>query len=564
MTRVPKSVLPWLGLAVALVLFVLLVARMHPTNWFGEYRDDGLYYSSAKALAEGRSYILASFPGTPPQTKYPVLYPWMLSLVWRCDRSFPANLGASVCLTAVFSAGFLILTFLMLRKWKGVGEWPALVIVTVCASLPAFLTVSGSILSDSLFMLLTLAAVLLADSSTRAGGRVSVALLVGVLAGLSVLTRSVGIAVLAGIVAAGLYRRAFRQIAAVVAGAAPFMLPAVWVGLKSLVGQNREALSGPATSLIGWQQTYAYYTSYPKMWKFCVPNARVFLSLLRGNVGAFLETPAYYWLHPTLKIGTSFVATALSSPLMLLALAGILRQARNDEWKPLHFVFTFYTAILLAWNYPVMDRFLLLFVPLFCVGLWVEGKRLAGLLAGALRAGSLGEKVVAAVISVGFAGLAATAVWNTSQFFRPHLFAEQQAAHLRQDKAQAYEWLRANSLPGDRIVACEDGRVYLYTDRETVMPMAFSSEYHYRHDRRVLDRDLAHMADAAVAVEAHYWLTSIDDFITDEDDAQPRMRARAAQLVSGAPEVFRSADGWVRLYDVTCLAAPRGCAAASK
>ena len=564
MTRVAKSVLPWFGLAATLVLFLVCLARMHPTNWFGIYRDDGIYFSSAKALAEGRGYILPSFPGNPPQTKYPVLYPWLLSWIWKWDPSFPANLGPSVCLTALFSCGFLVVAFEMLRKFKGVGDWPAVAMVAVCASLPVFLMVSGSVMSDSLFMLLALAAALLADKAMRASGRLPLAALVGVLAGLSVVTRSVGVAIVGGIVMAGLLRRALRQAAAVCLGAAPFVVSALWAGRMSLAGSG-ERLPNHAPGLpLGWQQTLAYYTSYPKVWEFCIPNVYVFLSMLRGNLGAFLETPAWYWLHPALKIGTGFAATALGAPLMLIALAGILRQARSDEWKSLHYVFALYSATLLLWNYPVMDRFLLLFVPLFCVGLWVEGKHLAGLLGGALRAGGSGERVLAGVLSAGLAALAGTAVWNTLQFYRPHPSAEQQAARLRQDKAQAYDWIRKNALREDRIVACEDGRVYLYTGRQTVIPIAFSTEFSYTHDWRALERDMARMADTATVVQAHYWLTSFDDFIIDEEDAQPSMRAQVAHLMSGLPEVYRSADGWVRLYDISCLLQPQRapCAAA--
>ncbi len=557
MIRVPKAVALWICLAGTLVLFLLCLARLHPTNWFGIYRDDALYFSSAKALAEGRGYILSSLPGNPPQTKYPVLYPWLLSWVWKWDPSFPANLVPSVCLTVLFSCAFLVIAFQMLRKLKGVGDWPAVAIVAVCASLPTFLLASGSVLSDSLFMALALAAALLADTAMRAGGRLPLAVLVGVLAGLSVITRSVGVAVVVGIVVAGLFRRALRQAVAVCLGAAPFVLIALWVGRLSLAASGGGVRGYSPDLPLGWQQTFAYYISYPKMWKFCVPNIYVFLSMLRGNLGAFLETPAWYWLHPTLRIGSSFAATALSSPLIFIALAGILRQARSDEWKPLHFIFALYLGILLLWNYPVMDRFLLLFVPLFCVGLWVEGKHLGRLLGGALRAGRLGERVLAGVVLAGLAALAATAVWNTAQFYRPDPAAELQAARLRQDKAQAYDWIRKNALQDDRIVACEDGRVYLYTGRQTVMPIAFSSEYSYTHDSRVLERDLAHMADTAAVVQAHYWLISLDDFITDEEEAQPSMRAREAQLMSGLPEEYRSPDGWVRLYDISCMLQPQ-------
>jgi len=116
-----------------------------------------------------------------------VLYPWLLSWIWKWDPSFPANLGPSVCLTALFSCGFLVVAFEMLANSRR-RRLPAVAMVAVCASLPVFLMVSGSVMSDSLFMLLALAAALLADKAMRASGRLPLAALVGVLAGLSVVT----------------------------------------------------------------------------------------------------------------------------------------------------------------------------------------------------------------------------------------------------------------------------------------------------------------------------------------------------------------------------------------
>ena len=61
---------------------------------FRNFFDDAYYFGSAKALAQGGGYIIPNLPGGPPQTKYPVLYPWLLSWVWRWYPSFPSNILA--------------------------------------------------------------------------------------------------------------------------------------------------------------------------------------------------------------------------------------------------------------------------------------------------------------------------------------------------------------------------------------------------------------------------------------------------------------------------------------
>jgi hypothetical protein len=49
----------------------------------GHFHDDSIYWVCARSLASGSRYRIASLPGEPYQTKYPPLYPGLLSLVWR-------------------------------------------------------------------------------------------------------------------------------------------------------------------------------------------------------------------------------------------------------------------------------------------------------------------------------------------------------------------------------------------------------------------------------------------------------------------------------------------------
>ena len=109
-TRGPR-LLSWIALAAIVLLYLLFVIHLHPSNFFGYSQDDTLYFSSAKAIADGPGYVLPSVPGTPAATKYPILYPWMLSWVWRWSPSFPANLSIAVALNLVFGVAYLVVVF---------------------------------------------------------------------------------------------------------------------------------------------------------------------------------------------------------------------------------------------------------------------------------------------------------------------------------------------------------------------------------------------------------------------------------------------------------------------
>ncbi|MGO9268651.1 MAG: ArnT family glycosyltransferase [Terriglobia bacterium] len=548
----PKFWLPWVCLAVTLILYLVYLRHLRPERWFGASHDDAVYFSSAKALAQGRGYIIPGLPGSPPETKEPVLYPWLLSWVWRCRPSFPANIVPAAWMTAFFGCWFLVAAFQLLRKLTGVGDWPALVMVTLCAFQPHFLLFSRCLMSDVPFMALAFTAALAGDVAARATGRLGWAAITGTLVGLSVMTRSVGVAVMAGILAAALCRRAYRQAAAICLGSAPFVFALLWARRTSLAVAQRGGLN----TLPGWQQTFFFYTSYVKFWRLSVPSFRVFLQMLGGNVRALAEGPSIYFLEPTLRIGNSLIGNALGGIVWVGVVAGIVRQARRQEWKPIHFIFVFYSAVILSWPYATPDRFLLLFLPLFCAGLWLEGKRAVRMLLAGLRDGChAGERVLAAVMLTGVAILAGIAAWNYGHGYRPQLSAEQRAS-LMPDKAEAYQWIRQNTDPEARVVAYEDPSLYLYTGHQAVPLIILSAEYAYTREGKVLERDLAHITDAALAVGARYWLTSEDDFHLELEDARARMKKRVADLLSPLPEVYHSRDGRVRLYDISCLLQP--------
>jgi hypothetical protein len=314
-----KRALPWLGVAAILAAFLAHLAWIHPVNYFGRYHDDTVYFSSAQALAGGRGYILPSLPGSPSQTKYPVLYPWLLSLILRRHAEFPANVADAIHLTAAFACGALVAAFLLLRTFKGVSGRLALLSVGLCAFHPFFLCLSGAVLTDVPFMALALAAALAADRSLVGRHRPWLPAAAGMLAGLSMLMRSVGAAVIAGIVAAALYRRSYRRAALFSLAAMPFA--AVNLLAHAAPGAQVE------TMLPGWRQTWLYYTSYGRFWKLSVPDGNVLWSMISANLSDFLQAPASMCLFPPLGGESCYPGVLFSITLTAGIWSGVARLA---------------------------------------------------------------------------------------------------------------------------------------------------------------------------------------------------------------------------------------------
>src|SRR5712671_660881 len=254
----------WIALLTIILGYFCLVIRLHPANYFGFSQDDTLYFSSAKAIAEGRGYILPSVPGTPPAIKYPILYPWILSWVWRWNPSFPANLSSALLVNLGFGAAYLITAFAFLRRLPGFSNAAAFVLAAVCAVNPRVLFLSANLMSDIPFATLALGACVLAAKANEKTAGLGTAVFCGILTGLSILIRALGIPIAAGLFVAiairGGWRKATLFAACVLAFLVTFYSPSVFSTPKI----SPAAASSCTDS---WRMTWLYYTSYAGFWK---------------------------------------------------------------------------------------------------------------------------------------------------------------------------------------------------------------------------------------------------------------------------------------------------------
>jgi hypothetical protein len=535
-------------LGLILLGYIYQVERVHPEYFFGQFQDDSIYFSTAKSLADGQGYTLASFPGRPPETKYPIVYPWLLSFVWKVNPTFPDNLKLAIRLTEFFGCWSLIAGYFLLRKLPGLGESAALWLTAIFALQPVFVRISGLIMSDVPFMAVMFTALALSVATNDKQASAWRYLLLGVVAGLSVGIRTVGISLVAGICCAFLFRKHYRATLIVAAGAAVVALLVVSPTLFHRPIPSSLAPSGEP----GWDQVVAYYTSYTQFqWKMGIPSFSAFVQLVRSNLFVLMLSPGLIAVGTFGKMA-GVCAMLLSFPMWI----GLVRRSRHPEWKPITATMLFYGLIILVWPYPQPERFLLPFISFLLAGLWCEAHRISAGIMTWLHSGALMiERVFAALLACAFLCLVSMAMWNALvRDPRARQSGAAAQARILKEREQAYQWIREHTKREDRVAAWKDVVLFLYTGRQSLRPIAVLPPASYMDDMKSVERDLKHICDTPRHAGARYWVTTTDDF--NLEPHRDRLVARMAEVGQVLPVVFQSSDHSVQIHDAFCLNEP--------
>src|SRR5216683_230669 len=204
---VTPSAVASVALFFVLAIFIWNVESWKPETFFRRYSDDALYFSTAQALAQHQGYILPSFPGRPLRPQYPILYPLLLSGVWKLDPKFPENLVWAIRLTEGFGCVVLLCLFFLLRCIAGLGRIQSLFLTALCAFHPVLLRLSGLTMTDVPFAAMFLLTVLIAHFALSPASSYVLVTALGIGAALSASLRTLGYAAVMGLLAYLLYRR---------------------------------------------------------------------------------------------------------------------------------------------------------------------------------------------------------------------------------------------------------------------------------------------------------------------------------------------------------------------
>jgi hypothetical protein len=517
----------YLSTAAALLLFLFALAPSAYLAWswrdmphFGFYHDDGLYWVSGKSLADGQGYRIASLPGAPYQTKYPPLFPAMLSGVWKLNSRFPENLRIAAALAWLWLPIYVVMVRMYLRRLGFQGL--AFTSLWVIAALnPLACVFSVSLMPELLFASLWLASLLAAGRAAREDTPVWMAAAAGLLGALAYLTRSAALPLLVTaplcFVLRGRYGRAVLFMAA--------MLPAV-AGWQFWVATHVSH---------SWDLVTLYYTNYFGFELYNVPLSDVPL-VLWNNLDGFLMGVGRlltFDIEP-------FDSKHFERVIAVAAIAGTVRLARRSGQLQYPLAALGFAALLLIWHYRPDPRLVFPLYPLLAAGLWTELANLARALGQAWKKGGRGNRIAAAVGASALAALALFMVFTTAfglgSLF-PRLFAS-----YRDDLAvrrPAYQWLAAHARPDAQVFAYDDPVLFLYTRRKSC-GMPIPPKLYYHNDDAGIERLLLSINGFARENRLDYVLLTSGDFYRDLHENGTRRLAQAVANDAAFREVYHT------------------------
>jgi hypothetical protein len=211
----------WTATALVLVVSAL---QLDPLP-VGVMRDDAMYVVLAKSLATGHGYRWINLPGAPIATHFPPGYPALLAVMWRLVPSFPANVLAFKLVNVVLIAVVALATARFAMSRFGFSSRIASVVGVVATLSVPMITLGIRVMSEPLFLAMTVATLLVAERVVDGDDRWHAALLAGALAGAATLVRSYGIALAAALLVVLVLRRRFRAAALALTSTMLFVVP---------------------------------------------------------------------------------------------------------------------------------------------------------------------------------------------------------------------------------------------------------------------------------------------------------------------------------------------------
>ena len=426
----------------------------------GLFHDDGIYVVVAKAIYEGEGYRIISLPTSPPQTKYPFLYSYLLSWLWSLNPLFPDN----ILLLKSFNVAVLLAIFLIAlgfyRRVFPAAAIGALVFGVLVCTNPIVFTYTDYVVSDLLFVLLALAALFV--SRAKADSTAGV-LRLAVIGGLACVVRLAAAPVVLGGATVSFVRRGAHGLGCFIC--AVFVLIAPWIYWVW-------TQPPPSThSLLGYYSAYDFSSGGSAGVQEWIAGHGTIVS---GNARYLLRSFDLLYLFPLMPALTPFVVA--------LTLLGMAISRRGEDL----FAWVFLVAsvlLLLVWPFHP-GRYVAPLVPLLVLFLF------RGMAAAERWLESLGEDYLFKPLVTKLAWTPAVlllllnSVWLSSYL----LIRDEQTTrggygsrvpYAWSGFEESFTWIRENSAPDARLATAYDPMYFLYTGRQAIRPALHRSATYF-------------------------------------------------------------------------------------
>ena len=440
---------------VLLLIFVYWIAICAPG--VGIYHDDGIYVVTAKALAEGKGYRIISLPDELVQTKYPILFPSLLAVVWKIFPKFPQN---AVPLKMVPLLGTLLwvwLTAKFIREKENNTDLSNGIVLTTLAS-PWVVFFSVVILSETIFASLITAALIyltrLEENTLKKESHLILAS--SFLAAAAFLTRTAGLPLLFVGMIVLLFRRRIRT--SVLFSLLFAICVSPWILWQTIHQGSYGSVTSYYTSANYQQWNILFH--YPLSTKIEILGKNLVIMMFAPTILLSLDFRWFGTLH-----AASFVTILGTS----FSLFGFFRDFRTGI-KSIHIFLVLYHAMLLVWVWPPI-RFM---VPIFPFWLFYAYKGFASVCASfslserSMRIANNGLAILVWVCLGGALYLSSSRIIYTGQ-------ASPLISNIQTNENYNWagvrfllDWISENTPRDSVILGNLDPVIYLYTGRKAV------------------------------------------------------------------------------------------------
>jgi len=465
------------GLFIAVVTTAAVVAVRCAINhqpYFGLYLDDALYVVTAKSLADGSGYRIISLPSSPFQTKYPILYPFILSLLWRLQPKFPDNVMLLQSSGVAFGFAFAALSVLYLRKTRRITSLMSVVIFAATVLNIKFLSFLPFTMSDFLYGSVTVIALWLAEAAGCARSRITSPLAatgLGAAAALSALVRSVGGLVGPVVVLYLLIVRKYKTALLAAAGFIACLFPYWW--WQHSVARQQPAWLAYYTDYGGWASE-----SYSKL------GASLIWDKLHDMFTSVLNLVWPLIDHLPYQTMSTLVFFLVYRGGFLLLWAGLFIGMKRDLWNHRRCLLPIYVLgygiAMIIWPGFTEWRLVLVVLPFIYYFYFCAFRDFSRLVKSRLgQANRSRWQALCAVAAVLFSSyLVLGAAWSSVPRaghypkllpWRPDISAEIE----NKDILDTYRWIRTNTASGDVFVCNNESVLWLHTGRQAVEPSGY-------------------------------------------------------------------------------------------